>query len=186
MNTLNNRKVAILATDGFEQSELLSPKRQLEAEGATTHVVSLEKGNIRGWENGNWGQEVPVDLTVEEARADNYDALLIPGGVINPDTLRKSTSAVNLVQNFFSQHKPVASICHGPQMLIEADVVKDRKMTSYPSIRTDLVNAGAQWVDEEVVVDSGLVTSRSPQDLTAFNDKLIEEIREGKHEEQTA
>ncbi len=184
MKTLANKKVAILATDGFEQSELMQPKQRLEEAGAEVHIVSLEAGQIKGWDNDNWGDSIKVDKTLAEASSKDYNALVLPGGVINPDALRQEDSAVSFVREFFEQQKPVAAICHGPQLLIEADVVKDRKMTSFSSIRTDLKNAGANWVDQEVVTDEGLVTSRTPDDLPAFCDKIIEEIAEGKHEEQ--
>jgi protease I len=183
---LENKRVAILATDGFEESELLSPKQALEDAGAKVDVVSLKHGSIKGWKDGNWSQEVPVDRTVEKAMADDYDALMLPGGVINPDHLRRSAEAVEFVRGFFREKKPVAAICHGPQLLIEADVVRDRKLTSFPSVRTDLMNAGAMWQDSEVVTDKGLVTSRSPKDLPAFNKKMVDEISEGVHERQTA
>lgn len=186
MDKLKEKKVAILATNGFEEVELTSPMQNLKDKGATVHVVSLKSGTIKSWKDGNWNMDIDVDVTVDEANADDYHALFIPGGVINPDKLRRNEKAVDFVRAFFKAHKPVASICHGPQMLIEADVVNGRVMTSFPSIRKDLENAGANWVDEKVVVDHGLVTSRSPADLDAFNDKLVEEIREGKHEEQTA
>lgn len=186
MNELKGKTVAILATHGYEDSELRSPKEALEKAGATTVVVSLESGEIRGWKDKDWHQTVKVDTTVGETSANDYDALLLPGGVINPDLLRRDEKAVQFVKDFFTQKKPVAAICHGPWMLAEAGVLKGRKVTSYSSIRTDLQNAGAHWVDEEVVVDEGLVTSRSPKDLPAFNAKLIEEVREGKHVEQTA
>jgi protease I len=185
MENLTNKKVAILATNGFEESELTSPKAALEKAGATTEVISMESGSIKGWDNGNWGKEVDVDKLLSEANVKDYNALVLPGGVINPDILRRDENAVSFVRDFFKAHKPVAAICHGPQMLIEADVVNDRKITSFPSIKKDLMNAGAKWVDEEVVVDEGLVTSRSPEDLEAFNAKVIEEVAEGKHEDQT-
>jgi protease I len=186
MDKLEGKKVAILATDGYEESELIEPKKALENANVETEVVSLESGEIRGWNNGNWSNSIAVDKTVNEVKSDDYNALLLPGGVINPDKLRRDKGAVSFVRDFFEQSKPVAAICHGPQLLIEADVVKDRKMTSFASIRKDLENAGAKWVDEEVVVDHGLVTSRSPKDLPVFNAKLVEEIWEGKHHEQTA
>lgn len=185
MENLTNKKVAILATNGFEESELTSPKAALEKAGATTEVISMESGSIKGWDNGNWGKDVDVDKLLSEANVKDYNALVLPGGVINPDILRRDENAVSFVRDFFKAHKPVAAICHGPQMLIEADVVNDRKITSFPSIKKDLMNAGAKWVDEEVVVDEGLVTSRSPEDLEAFNAKVIEEVAEGKHEDQT-
>lgn len=182
---LTNKKVAILATHGFEESELLTPKNALEQKGAHVEIISTESGSIKAWKEGNWGKEVKVDKLLDDASSEDYHALILPGGVINPDKLRREEKAVNFVRGFFKRHKPVAAICHGPQLLIEAEVVKGRKMTSFSSIRKDLENAGANWVDEEVVVDEGLVTSRSPEDLKAFNDKVIEEIKEGKHSEQT-
>lgn len=178
---LNGKRVAILATNGFEESELKSPKEALEMAGATVHVVSPEKGAIKGWKDGEWSEKVDVDRTLSEAKASDYDALVLPGGVINPDTLRQDQKAVAFVRDFFTAKKPVGAICHGPWTLVEADVLQGRKVTSYASIRTDLRNAGAQWVDEEVVVDDGLVTSRTPKDLPAFNKKLVEEIAEGVH-----
>lgn len=184
MKDLSNKKVAILATDGFEQSELFEPKKYLEKLGADVHVVAPKEGRIKGWDHGVWGDEVDVDVTVDDADESIYDALVLPGGVINPDKLRRNPEAVEFVRRFFESHKPVASICHGPQMLIEAGVVKGRTLTSFFSIKTDLDNAGAIWIDEKVVVDNGLVTSRGPDDLEAFNDKIAEEILEGKHENQ--
>ncbi|MGV9014119.1 MAG: type 1 glutamine amidotransferase domain-containing protein [Flavobacteriales bacterium] len=183
---LKGKTVAILAADGYEDSELRSPKEALEIAGATTVVVSLKGGTIQGWKGKDWHGTMDVDTTVDEASASDYDALLLPGGVINPDLLRMNEDAVSFVKDFFKQQKPVAAICHGPWMLAEAGVLKGRKVTSYKSIRTDLQNAGANWVDEEVVVDNGLVTSRSPKDLPAFNAKLIETVRDAKHAEQTA
>lgn len=184
MNELKGKKVAILATDGYEDSELRTPKEALEAAGAHAVVVSLVSGEIRGWKDKDWHHSTPVDVTVKETSANDYDALVLPGGVINPDLLRRDDDAVRFVKDFFAQKKPVAAICHGPWMLVEADVLKGRKVTSFKSIRKDVQNAGAQWVDEEVVVDEGLVTSRSPKDLPAFTKKLIEEVREGKHADQ--
>lgn len=185
-NELDGRRVALLAANGFEESELFSPKEALEKAGAKVDVISLEHGKIKGWKDGNWSREIAVDHTVEKAMADDYDALMLPGGVINPDLLRRSAEAVEFVRGFFRAKKPVASICHGPQVLIEADVVRDRRLTSFSSIKTDLINAGAMWQDSEVVVDNGLVTSRSPKDLDAFNKKMVEEIGEGVHKKQTA
>lgn len=185
MKDLKNRKVAILSTDGFEESELTSPKNALEESGATVHVISLEEGRIRGWKDGNWSLDIVVDHTLDAVYEDDYDALVLPGGVINPDKLRRSEKAVAFVRSFFRNHKPVAAICHGPQILIDADVVGGRKLTSFHSIKKDLENAGAKWFDEEVVVDQGLVTSRSPNDLPAFNRKLVEEVYEGRHANQT-
>jgi protease I len=175
-NKLKGMKVAILATHGFEQSELTEPRQWLEAEGAQCEIISPEAGTIRGWNAKDWGDSVPVDKTLEEVHAQNYDALLLPGGVMNPDQLRMNELAVGLVRAFFEAGKPVAAICHAPQLLIEADVVRGRTLTSYPSVRTDLLNAGAQWVDAEVVSDRGLVTSRRPADLPAFCRTMIEEF----------
>ncbi|QEE50452.1 type 1 glutamine amidotransferase [Flavobacterium alkalisoli] len=181
-----SKRVAILATNGFEESELQSPKEYLEQQGWTAEIVSPESGTIKSWTNGNWGKEFNVDKTVDEVSSSDYHALVLPGGVINPDLLRRNEKAVNFVKDFFEEKKPVAAICHGPQMLIEAGVVDGRKLTSFKSVKTDLVNAGANWIDEEVVVDNGLVTSRTPKDLPAFNKKMVEEIKEGKHELQRA
>lgn len=186
MQKLNGKKIAILVEDGFEQVELTSPKQALEEAGATTYIISPKRDKVKGWEHTKWGQEFPVDVAIEQANANNYDALLLPGGVMNPDKLRINKSAVQFVRSFFDQGKPVAAICHGPWPLIEANVVKGRKMTSYPSLQSDLKNAGANWVDQEVVVDQGLVTSRNPDDLPAFNRKMIEEVAEGQHERQRA
>jgi protease I len=184
MQSLNGKKVAILVEDGFEQIELTSPKEALEKAGAKTHIISPKRDKVKGWEHTQWGQEFPVDVSLDKANANEYDALLLPGGVMNPDKLRTSKQAVQFVRSFFDQGKPVAAICHGPWILVEADVVNGRKMTSYTSIQTDLKNAGANWVDQEVVVDNGLVTSRKPDDLPAFNRKMVEEIAEGQHERQ--
>ena len=181
-----DKRIAILATDGFEESELKSPKEAMEKEGFTVDIVSENLGSIKAWSDGNWSNNYQVDKTVGNASAKDYNALVLPGGVINPDKLRRNEDALLFVRDFFKQEKPVAAICHAPWTLISADVVKGRKMTSFHSIKDDLINAGANWVDEEVVVDSGFVTSRNPDDLPAFNSKLIEEIKEGKHEEQHA
>lgn len=180
------RRIAILATNGFEESELKSPKEAMEKEGFQVDIVSLKSGEIKGWTDGNWSKTYKVDKTIDEVKADDYNALMLPGGVMNPDLLRTNDHALQFVRDFFKQEKPVAAICHAPWTLISAGVVKGRKMTSYKSIKDDLINAGANWVDEEVVVDQGFVTSRNPNDLPAFNAKLIEEIKEGKHEEQHA
>ncbi|WP_411768475.1 type 1 glutamine amidotransferase domain-containing protein [Winogradskyella sp. A3E31] len=185
MENLNKKTVAILATNGFEESELREPKKALENSGADVHIVSLESGEIKGWSDGNWSNSYKVDKTLNEVNQKDYNALVLPGGQINPDILRKDKNAVSFVKSFFEAHKPVAAICHAPWLLAEAGVLEGRKVTSYDSIKTDMVNAGANWVDEEVVVDSGLVTSRSPKDLPAFNAKLVEEVYEGKHAEQT-
>ena len=181
---LSNRTIAILATDGVEQVELQKPKAALEEAGATTRVISPKSGKIKGWQHDHWGDEIPVDVALDGAKADDYDALMLPGGVMNPDHLRQNETAVKFVRSFFEAGKPVAAICHGPWMLVEADVVRDREMTSWPSLQTDLRNAGASWVDREVVTDQGLVTSRNPDDIPAFNRKMIEEFAEGVHEGQ--
>ena len=176
-----SKKIAILATDGFEESELKSPKEHLEKEGWTAEIVSLKSGSIKAWADGNWGKEYQVDKTLDQVSASDYDALVLPGGVINPDLLRIEDSAIKFIQGFFESKKPVAAICHGPWSLINAGVVKGRDMTSYKSIKQDLINAGANWSDQEVVCDQGLVTSRDPNDLPAFNRKMVEEIKEGIH-----
>lgn len=183
---LSGKRIAVLATDGFEQSELTEPLKRLKEEGATVEVVSIKPGSIRGWNKTEWGDSIPVDRTVEEMDGTEIDGLVLPGGVMNPDTLRMNTRAVALVRKIFTDRKPIGAICHGPWLLAEADVLKGRTVTSYPSIRTDLRNAGAEWADAEVVVDEGLVTSRSPADLPAFCDKLVEEFAEGKHERRKA
>jgi protease I len=184
--TLDGKTIAFLVENGFEQEELTEPKKALEDAGAQTHIVSPHEGKVKGWNHGEWGETIPVDIALKQANASTYDALVLPGGVINPDKLRANEQALDFVRSFFRAGKPVAAICHGPWTLIDAGVVKGRTMTSYHSIRTDLKNAGANWVDQEVVVDEGLVTSRNPGDLPAFNRKLIEELAEGKHDGQHA
>jgi len=184
-NELQGKRVAFLATDMVEQVELTEPWQAVEQAGATPELVSLEEGEIQGFDHYDKADTFKVDKTVEEARADDYDALVIPGGVGNPDTMRADENAVQLVRDFFGQNKPVGAICHGPWMLVEAGVVRGRKVTSWPSLQTDIRNAGGEWVDEQVVVDNGLVTSRNPDDLPAFNAKLVEEFAEGKHAEQS-
>lgn len=179
--SLDGKKVAILVTDGFEQSELLKPREALREAGAETAVVSPKDGTVRGWDEDDFGENVKVDVPLKRASAADYDALLLPGGVMNPDSLRMDAEAVKFVSDFFEAGKPVAAICHGPQLLIEADVVRGRRVTSYPSLKTDLRNAGAEWRDEPVVTDQGLVTSRRPSDIPQFNEKMIEEIAEGYH-----
>src|SRR3954469_22145952 len=181
MSSLKNKKVAILTENGFEEVELTSPKKALEEAGATVHIVSMQKDKVKAWDHDHWSKELKVDVDLAEASVDNYDALLIPGGVINPDKMRNQREYVSFAQQFMESGKPVAAICHGPQLLIETGMLNGREITSYPSIKTDLINAGVNWVDQEVVVDNGLVTSRSPQDLEAFNKKMIEELSEGKH-----
>lgn len=183
-NKLAGKKVAILATDGFERSELFEPKKALEDAGAEVTIVSLNSGEIKGWDETDWGKTVAVDLTVGEANAEDFDALQLPGGVMNPDKLRTDEAVLKFVKAFFEAGKPVAAICHAPWTLINAEVVEGRELTSYPTLRVDLENAGAKWTDREVVVDNGLITSRNPNDLPAFNEKLIEEIAEGKHGKQ--
>jgi protease I len=174
MNHIKGKKIAILSTNGFEESELFEPKRVLEENGAEVFIISPEKGSIKGWNHGNWSREIEVDVTVGKADESDYDALVIPGGVINPDKLRRSKEAVDFTRRFFENRKLVASICHGPQLLIEAEVVRGRTMTSFHSIKKDLQNAGANWIDSSVVVDDKLITSRNPGDLDAFNQKIIE------------
>ncbi|MCI0745552.1 MAG: type 1 glutamine amidotransferase [Verrucomicrobia subdivision 3 bacterium] len=186
MAKLTGKRVAILVTDGFEQVELTEPRRALDEAGARTEIVSPAKGGVKGWKETEWGDQFNVDVPMDRARADDYDALLLPGGVMNPDKLRLIPEAVRLVREFFKQKKPVAAICHGPQTLIDAGVLKGRTVTSYPSIKADLANAGAIWVDKEVFVDNGLVTSRKPDDIPAFNRKMIEEFAEGVHKFQVA
>jgi protease I len=183
---LQGKRVAFLATDMVEQVELTEPWKALKEAGATPELVSLDEGEIQGFDHYDKADTFPVDRTVEEARADDYDALVIPGGVGNPDTMRTDENALQLVRDFFEQGKPVGVICHGPWMLVEAGVVRGRKVTSWPSLQTDIRNAGGDWVDQEVVVDNGLVTSRKPDDLPAFNAKIVEEFAEGRHERQVA
>jgi protease I len=178
---LAGKRVAILATNGFEFDELSLPRKALEQAGAKVTIVSLEKGEIKGWKNGNWAGVVEVDQTLDKVDTDDFDALMLPGGPLNPDKLRLSQEAVEFVRKFDSAKKPIAAICHAPSILIEADIVRNRQLTSWPSIRTDLINAGAQWVNSEVVVDDGLVTSRRPSDIPAFNQKMIEQFGEGIH-----
>lgn len=178
---IQGKKVAILTENGFEEIELTSPMNALEQAGATVHIVSPQKDKVKAWDHDHWSIELPVDKNLSEANPDDYDMLLLPGGVLNPDTLRLNKEAVSFAQHFLEQGKPVAAICHGPQTLIETGMLDGRTMTSYPSVKTDLMNAGVNWEDKEVVVDNGLVTSRSPKDLEAFNKKAIEELAEGKH-----
>ena len=176
--------MAILVAQGFEQVELTEPKKALEQEGAQTSIVSPEQGKVKGWQHDHWGDEMPVDTALSSANPQDFDALLLPGGVMNPDHLRMNPEAVKFARSFFDQKKPVAAICHGPWMLVETGAAKGRKLTSWPSLQTDLRNAGANWVDQEVVTDNGLVTSRKPADIPAFNQKMIEEFAEGRHSQQ--
>jgi protease I len=185
-NELQGKRVAFLATDMVEQVELTEPWKAVQEAGGRPELVSLEEGEIQAFNHYDKADTFPVDRTVEEARADDYDALVIPGGVGNPDTMRLDENAVALTRQFFEQGKPVGVICHGPWMLVEAGVVRGRTITSWPSLRTDIRNAGGNWVDQEVVVDDGLVTSRKPDDIPAFNAKIIEEFSEGRHEGQAA
>jgi protease I len=179
--TLNGKRIAILVENGFEQVELTEPKRALEEAGAETYIVSPQQDEVKGWQHTEWGDKFPVDIPLEQANAVDYEGLLLPGGVMNPDKLRRNEQALTFVKAFFELGKPVAAICHGPWTLIDAGVAKGRRMTSYHSIQTDLKNAGVEWVDEAVVVDNGLVTSRNPDDIPAFNRKMIEEFAEGPH-----
>lgn len=178
---LQGCRVAIVVENGFEEVELTEPKRALEEAGAHAEIVSPVEGTVKGWQHDHWGNELPVDRDITSARPDDYDALLLPGGVMNPDKLRRNPRVLNFVRGFMDAGKPIASICHGPWTLIDAGYVRGRKMTSYHSIQTDLKNAGANWVDQEVVVDNGLITSRSPEDLPAFNKKIVEEFAAARH-----
>jgi protease I len=181
---LDGLKVAILVAEGFEQVELTKPKEALEAAGAETRIVSPVKGRVQGWNHFKHGDSFPVEVPLDDARSQEFDALLLPGGVANPDQLRIIPKAVQFIREFFDSGKPVASICHGPWPLIEAGAVRGRTLTSWPSLKSDLINAGAKWVDREVVTDNGLVTSRKPDDIPVFNQKMIEEFAEGKHRRQ--
>lgn len=177
---LKGKKVAILTDNGFEESELVSPKKALEEAGAEVHIVSLQQ-NVKAWHQDQWSAEYPVDVSLQDADSNDYDALLVPGGVINPDIMRREKQYVDFATEFMDAAKPVAAICHGPQLLIETGRLEGKEVTSFKSIKTDLQNAGANWVDKEVVTDNGLVTSRSPEDLPAFNKKIVEEFAEGVH-----
>jgi protease I len=183
---LSGKKIAILATNGFEQSELEVPRDRLAAAGATVEIVSPESGEIKGWEGKDWGRPVKVDRPLEEASAEDYDALVLPGGQINPDLLRVNPKALALIRAVYDQKKVLAAVCHAPWLLIEAGLVKGRRVTSYHSIKTDVINAGGKWEDSSVVTDAGLITSRNPGDLEAFSKKIIEEIREGLHRQRPA
>ena len=183
---LNGKRILILATNGFEQSELEVPRDRLKAAGAEVHVVSPEPGEIRGWDKKDWGRPVKVDKALADAKVADYDAIVLPGGQINPDLLRVDADALEMIRGFYDAGKTVAAVCHAPWLLIEAGIAKGKKMTSYHSIKTDVINAGATWEDKEVVTDNGVVTSRNPGDLEAFVRKIIEEVREGKHQRKAA
>lgn len=178
---VKGKKVAILTENGFEEVELTSPMNALEQAGADVHVISPQKDKVKAWNHDHWSIEIPVDKALSDASPEDYDMLVLPGGVMNPDTLRQNKEAVSFAQHFLEQGKPLAAICHGPQLLIETGMLNERNLTSFPSLQTDLKNAGAIWEDKEVVVDNGLVTSRKPDDLDAFNKKMIEELSEGQH-----
>jgi protease I len=179
---LMNKKVAVVVANGFEESEFTEPIKALKDSGATVDVISLQEGEVRSWSSKNWSNAYPVDKVISEVDSKDYDAVVLPGGVMNPDHLRLNEEVVGFIAGFFDDGKPVAAICHGPWTLIETGELKGRVVTSYPSLKTDLINAGAKWVDKEVVVDNGLVTSRNPQDLPAFCNKMVEEIAEGVHQ----
>ncbi len=181
---LENKNVAILATDGFEKSELFEPMNALKKNGAAVHIISIKSGEIKSWDGDNWGESIKVDKTLNEVSESDYHTLVLPGGVFNPDSLRTNEEALAFIRSFFKSGKPVAAICHAPWLLISAGVIENRKVTSYHSIKDDVVNAGAEWSDEAVVVDHGLTTSRNPDDLPQFIEKVIEELCEGKHEDQ--
>lgn len=178
---VKGKKAAILTENGFEEVELTSPMNALEQAGVEVHIISPQKDKVKGWNHDHWSIEVPVDKSLSDANPEDYDLLVLPGGVMNPDTLRTNEKAVQFAQHFLEQGKPLAAICHGPQTLIETGMLEGRTLTSYPSLQTDLKNAGVNWVDREVVTDNGLVTSRKPADLEAFNKKMIEELSEGQH-----
>ena len=186
MPNIESAKILIVSAQGFEQSELEFPRDQLRTKGATVHVASLDGKAIKGWEGDDWGREAEADLKVSDAKADDYDAIVIPGGQINPDLLRVEEDVVSLVKSFHKAGKVIAAVCHGPWVLVEAGIVEGRDVTSFPSIKTDVKNAGGKWQDAEVVADNGIVTSRQPEDLKAFVTKIVEEIEEGKHERHAA
>ncbi len=186
MTRMTDAKILILATDGFEQSELDYPRKHLAERGATVHLATPEGRDIRGWDGDDWGRTASHDLAIEDVDAGDYDALVLPGGQINPDVLRTNARAVEIVREFVASGRIVAAICHGPWMLVEADAVRGREITSYPSIKTDVTNAGGNWVDQAVATDNGIITSRNPDDLPAFVDKIAEEVEEGRHSRAAA
>jgi protease I len=186
MRNLQGKSIAILATEGFEQAELEKPLEKLRAAGARVDVVSLQAGEIWGWDQTDWGSPVPVDKTIDQVAADQYDAIVLPGGVVNPDKLRVEKKVLDLITAFWTQGKVVAAVCHAPWLLVEAGLIKGRKVTSFNSIKTDVINAGGRWEDSPVVTDQGLVTSRNPGDLNAFAEKIAEEISEGQHTRRAA
>lgn len=186
MNDIKTARVLMIATDGVEQAELEVPRDRLREAGAKVDVASPSGKEIRGWDMKDWGRNLPVDMKISDVRVENYEAIVIPGGVLNPDKLRVDEDAMRVVRDFLSSGKPVAAVCHGPWLLVQADALRGRAATSYKTIRKDLENAGAKWVDKEVVADGGIITSRSPDDLEAFSKKIIEEVREGRHERRAA
>jgi protease I len=181
MSILQGKKIAIITDNGFEEVELTSPKKALEDAGAVVHIISMQEGKVKAWDHDHWSIELPVDVNISKANSDDYDALVIPGGVINPDKMRQHKEYISFAQEFLEAGKTVAAICHGPQLLIETNMISGKEMTSYPSLKTDLQNAGVNWVDKEVVVDDEIITSRGPKDLPAFNARLIKEVAEGDH-----
>ncbi|HEV7437449.1 MAG TPA: type 1 glutamine amidotransferase domain-containing protein [Pseudorhizobium sp.] len=186
MADIKSATILILATDGYERSELRVPLDQLRKQGAEVKIASIKDGQIRSWDETDWGDSADVDLLASDVKVENFDAIVLPGGQINPDVLRTNEDAMRVVRDFVKSGKPIAAICHAPWLLVEADALRGRRATSYPSIKTDVRNAGAQWVDEEVVVDNGIITSRSPKDLDAFVAKIVEEVKEGRHDRRAA
>ncbi|MCJ8520135.1 protease I [Pseudorhizobium tarimense] len=186
MADIKSASILILATDGYERSELRVPLEKLREQGAEVKIASAKSGQIKSWDETDWGDSVDVDLVASDVKVEEFDAIVMPGGQINPDVLRTNEDAMRIVRDFVRSGKPVAAICHAPWLLVEADALRGRRATSYPSIKTDVRNAGAQWVDEEVVVDNGIITSRSPKDLDAFVAKIVEEVKEGRHDRRAA
>ena len=186
MADIKSASILILATDGYERSELRVPLEELRKQGADVKIASIKSGQIKSWDETDWGDSVEVDLAASDVKVEDFDAIVMPGGQINPDVLRTNEDAMRVVRDFVKSGKPVAAICHAPWLLVEADALRGRRATSYPSIKTDVRNAGAQWVDEEVVVDNGIITSRSPKDLKAFVAMIVEEVKEGRHDRRAA